>query len=82
MPRREPLEPDSFTIEIDPGGERIPFDEEFSEAERQAAEIVAPYQLDMPSCSKIEHDRWNRLIAERVQLRQMGEVWVVHEEPP
>ena len=82
MPGREPLEADSFTIEIDPGGERIPLDEEFCEAERQAAEIVAPDQLDMPPCSKIERDRWDRLIAERMQLRQMGEVWFVQERPP
>ena len=55
---------------------RVPLRRNRSDPERQAAELVAPDELHPGAGGELEHDGWDRLVAELVQGRTMREVLI------
>ena len=77
MPRLDPLEALPLPLQVDAGAARIPLHEAIPDAEGQPAEFVAPDQFGLVVAGDLEHDRWDRVVAERMKLREIGELGLV-----
>ena len=70
MPRPDPLEALPLPLQVDAGAARIPLHEAVPDPEGQPAEFVAPDEFGLVVAGDLEHDRWDRVVAERVKLRE------------
>jgi hypothetical protein len=78
MTTGEPVETDALAVEVNAGATRVPLHEPVVDAERQAAELVAPHQVDRTACCELDHDCGDRFVTERVLPGETGEVGFRH----